>query len=77
MRAVVRRPTAAEQIKTAMSIQPYLGQIEIVFVQDLLQEGAFDEAVIGMDYILHIASPVSRPVSHGKLQRIVHMIHLT
>jgi hypothetical protein len=60
---VVRRPAAAQQIKIAKSTQPYLSQIEIVFIQDLLQEGAFDDAVIGMDYILHIASPVSRPVS--------------
>jgi uncharacterized protein YbjT (DUF2867 family) len=62
VRAVVRRPAAAEQIKTAKTIQPYLNKIEIVFVQDLLQEGAYDDAVIGIDYILHIASPVSRPV---------------
>lgn len=67
MRAVVRRPAAAEQIKTAKSIQSYLNLIEIVFIQDLLQEGAFDEAVIGMDYVLHIASPVSRPVSQSEL----------
>jgi uncharacterized protein YbjT (DUF2867 family) len=63
VRAVVRRPAAAEQIKSAKSTQPYLNQLEIVFIQDLLQEGVFDEAVIGMDYVLHIASPVSRPVS--------------
>lgn len=63
VRAVVRRTAAAQQIKTAKSTQPYLGQIEVVIVQDLLQEGAFDEAVIRMDYVLHIASPVSRPVS--------------
>ena len=63
VRAVVRREAAAEQIKAAKSTQPYLNQIEIVFIQDLLQEGAFDEAVIGMNFVLHIASPVSRPVS--------------
>ncbi|KAN0104873.1 NAD(P)-binding protein [Hyaloscypha variabilis] len=61
VRAVVRRPAAAEQIKNAKSIQPYHNKLEIVFVQDLLKEGAFDDAVVGVDYILHIASPVSRP----------------
>ena len=63
VRAVVRRQAAADQIKAAKSVQPYLNQIEIVFIQDLLQDGAFDEAVVEMDYVLHIASPVSRPVS--------------
>jgi nucleoside-diphosphate-sugar epimerase len=62
VRAVVRRPAAAEQIKAAKSTQPYLSNIEIVFVQDLLQEGAFDDVVVGMDYVLHLASPISRPV---------------
>ena len=61
MRAVVRRPAAAEQIKAAKSTQPFLGNLEIVFVEDLLKDGAYDEAVKGMDYVLHIASPVSRP----------------
>jgi uncharacterized protein YbjT (DUF2867 family) len=62
VRAVVRRPAAAEKIKIAESTQPYLDNLEIVFVQDLLEEGAFDEALVGIDYVLHIASPVSRPV---------------
>lgn len=63
MRAVVRRPEAATQIKVATSTQPYLSQLEIVVVKNLLEEGAFDDAVIGIDYILHLASPISRPVS--------------
>jgi nucleoside-diphosphate-sugar epimerase len=67
VRAIVRREAAAEQIKAAKSIQPYLHQIQIMIIQDLLKERAFDEAVVGMDYVLHIASPVSRPVSHINL----------
>lgn len=69
VRAVVRRPAAAEQIKTAKSTQPYLNQLEIIFIQDLLQEGAFDDAVIGIEYVLHIASPVSRPVSCNHISK--------
>jgi nucleoside-diphosphate-sugar epimerase len=61
VRAVVRRPAAAKQIKAAKSTQPFLGNLEIVFVEDLLKDGAYDEAVKDMDYVLHIASPVSRP----------------
>ena len=73
VRAVVRRSAAAEQIKIAESTQPYLDNLEIVFVQDLLEEGAFDEALVGIDYVLHIASPVSRPVrkQNTSLQNIV------
>ncbi|TAQ88214.1 hypothetical protein B7494_g3457 [Chlorociboria aeruginascens] len=61
VRAVVRRAAAAAQIKAAKSIQSFLGNLEIVFVEDFLKDGAYDEAIKGMDYVLHIASPISRP----------------
>ena len=34
----------------------YKGQLEFVFVEDLLKPGVFDEAVKGVDAIAHIAS---------------------
>ena len=74
VRAVVRRPAAAEQIKTAKSAQRHLSNLDIVFIQDLLQEGSFDEAVIGVDYILHIASPVSRQVGQINLSDYIDIV---
>jgi len=59
----VRRQTACDQIKNAKSTQPYLKSLEIVFVEDLLEEGAFDDAVVGVDYVIHVASPIVKPVS--------------
>jgi hypothetical protein len=35
----------------------------MVVVNDILVDGAFDDATKGIDYVLHIASPVSKPVS--------------
>ena len=32
-------------------------------MNDILVDGAFDEAAQGMDYVLHVASPITRPVS--------------
>lgn len=32
-------------------------------VNDILVDGAFGDAIKGMDIVLHIASPVSKPVS--------------
>ncbi|KAE9961526.1 hypothetical protein BLS_001862 [Venturia inaequalis] len=60
VRAVVRRVEAGDQIKAAGSIQPHLSSLEIVVVEDLLAEGAFDELVKGMDGIIHIASPLTK-----------------
>lgn len=67
IRAVVCRQEAADQIKAAASIQPYLSNLEIVLVQDLLKEAAFDEAVIGMDFVIHVASPIMQQVSCSRV----------
>lgn len=60
VRAVVRRVEADEQIKAAKSIQSHLSSLETVVVEDLLVEGAFDEAVKGMDGVIHVASPLTK-----------------
>ncbi|KAI6044390.1 D-lactaldehyde dehydrogenase [Pisolithus marmoratus] len=39
----------------------YGGKLEIVIIKDITREGAFDEAVQGVDAIIHIASPVYSP----------------
>jgi hypothetical protein len=59
----VRRSEAAQEVVKAKLIQPYRDQLEIVIVNDILEDGAFDEAATGMDYVLHIASPIPKPVS--------------
>jgi hypothetical protein len=59
----VRNSEKAQNVLNAKSVQPYRAQLEMVIVNDILAEGAFDDAAEGMDYVLHIASPVTRPVS--------------
>lgn len=63
VRAVVRRQAAADQIKKTQSTQPYLKNLEIVLVEDLLKEGAFDDVVKGVDAVIHVASPLTKAVS--------------
>lgn len=63
VRATVRRSEAAEKVLDAKSIEPYRSQLEVVIVEDILKDGAFDSAVQGIEAVLHIASPISRPVS--------------
>ncbi|KAI4679634.1 uncharacterized protein J4E84_008156 [Alternaria hordeiaustralica] len=55
VRCIVRRASAIETIKTGPSVQPYLDLIEYVAVPDNAVEGAYDEAVAGVDYVVHIA----------------------
>ena len=42
-------------------MQPYLGNLSFVIVKDITKDGAFDEAVKGVDYVIHLASPLAKP----------------
>ena len=57
-RVTSRSLASAERLKTLPSIKPYADLVETVEIPDLLADGAFDEAVQGVDYILHLASPL-------------------
>lgn len=58
MRGVIRRQAQADTIKAARSIQPYQNNLEFVVVPDLLKDGAYDDVLDGVSYILHCASPI-------------------
>lgn len=61
VRAAIRRPSSIAEIQAVESIQPYLSQLTFVTVPDITAPGAFDQAVKGVDYVLHIASPLAIP----------------
>lgn len=58
-RAAVRNEGGIKKVKAAKSIQPYLSQLEFVLVPDIIKEGAYNEAVKDVDYIIHLASPTT------------------
>ena len=59
VRAAVRNQGGIEKIKKAASTQAYLNQLEFVLVPDILKEEAYHEAVVNVDYIIHLASPTT------------------
>jgi uncharacterized protein YbjT (DUF2867 family) len=62
VRAAVRSPEKAAQIKGAKSVQGYPDRLEFVMVPDIVADGAYEEAVKRVDYVLHVASPITFPV---------------
>ncbi|OQE25684.1 hypothetical protein PENFLA_c008G09063 [Penicillium flavigenum] len=54
LRVCLRRPS--EQLQTLLS--EYSDQVEFVIVPDLTDEAAFDGKLNGVDYVLHLASPL-------------------
>ncbi|OJT04624.1 NADPH-dependent methylglyoxal reductase GRE2 [Trametes pubescens] len=56
VRGAVRSLSKAEHLKTIFS--SYAGKLEFAIVPDMIEGGAFDQAVVGIDAIVHTASPV-------------------
>ncbi|KAI5831152.1 NAD(P)-binding protein [Schizophyllum commune Tattone D] len=57
VRATVRSAQKGEYLKKYF--EKYADKFELSIVADITKENAFDEAVVGADAILHMASPVS------------------
>jgi hypothetical protein len=51
----VRREDAFSKIKSGLSVQQYLDQLEFAVVQDNATENAYDDALAGAKYVVHIA----------------------
>lgn len=61
VRAAVRSEARIAELKAAKSSQSYLDQLSFILVPDIEKDGAFDEAVKDVDFIVHVASPLPRP----------------
>ncbi|KAI9338821.1 NADPH-dependent methylglyoxal reductase-like protein GRE2 [Obelidium mucronatum] len=67
VRGAVRSQEKADQVRQALSpyiknhpeLQDQTNALELIVVEDISVSGAFDKAVVGVDYVLHVASPVS------------------
>lgn len=58
VRAMVRSEARAAAVKGAKSVQPHLANLSFVVVPDFLAEGAFDEPLTGVDYVIHVAAQI-------------------
>ena len=58
VRIAVRGPPNVTKIQNAPSIQPYLASISFTKIADMTSPGAYDEAIQGCDYVIHVASPI-------------------
>ncbi|KAI9762539.1 MAG: hypothetical protein M4579_000342 [Chaenotheca gracillima] len=60
VRAAIRSEHAAETLRALPSVKPYLDHLEFTIVPDILKEDAYDKALEGVKYILHLASPLAK-----------------
>ncbi|KAL1962712.1 hypothetical protein VTN77DRAFT_9256 [Rasamsonia byssochlamydoides] len=73
VRAAVRNQDKADTIQAAPSIQAIKpdDRLSFVFVPDILAPGAFDDAVRDVDYIIHVASPLSRGTDPARYEDLI------
>jgi len=67
VRAAVRSQSKGDKILAAPSIKKLNpgNKLEFVIVPDMLAEGAYDEAIKGATYTIHVASPITFAVKEG------------
>ncbi len=58
VRIAVRSQASYDKLLSYKPIAPYTSQLESVIVPDITVPGAYDEAVKGATYIIHVASPI-------------------
>jgi len=61
VRAAVRSQEKANKVLSIPSIRAINpgNKLEFVIVPDLLVDGAYDEAIKGATYVVHVASPIT------------------
>jgi len=55
----VRREGQIESLRQALDA--FADKLEFVIVPDYTTSGAFDDALKGSDYVIHVASPLAKP----------------
>lgn len=72
VRAAIRSRSKAAKVEAAPSFKALSPTVEWVVVPDMTASGAYDEAVKGVKYIVHVASPIptfgEEPIPNDKLE---------
>ncbi|KAG6008455.1 hypothetical protein E4U21_004477 [Claviceps maximensis] len=59
VRAAVRTQSSFDKIASLRPVQPHTARLSSFIVPDITVPGAYDEAVQGVKYIVHVASPLA------------------
>lgn len=62
-----RRAAQVDKIQAAASIRPFGDAVEFVLVPDITAADAYDGAIRGVDYVVHVASPILSTVPEGQV----------
>ncbi|KAH8817142.1 hypothetical protein F5884DRAFT_778541 [Xylogone sp. PMI_703] len=60
-RVAVRDETGFQKIQSLKPVASFLSNLEKVIVPDITKPGVYDDAVKGVKYVIHVASPLAHP----------------
>jgi nucleoside-diphosphate-sugar epimerase len=69
VRIAIRKAEQEDKIRNAKSIQPYSRDIEFILVPDMTAPNAYKTAIEGMQYVIHVASPIPLQPNNQALTR--------
>jgi nucleoside-diphosphate-sugar epimerase len=69
VRVAIRRAEQEDKIRNAACIQPYIRDISFIIVPDMTAPDAYKTAVEGVQFVIHIASPVPLKADNQALTR--------
>jgi nucleoside-diphosphate-sugar epimerase len=64
VKIAIRKSEQQDKILSAASIRPYLENVQFVLVPDMTTPDAYMAAIIGVDFVIHVASPVPSKVEN-------------
>jgi len=63
--ATIRKEEQAKKLSSKPSVLPYQDKLTFAVVKDITAPGAFEEAMQGVTYVIHIASPIASPAPNA------------
>ena len=65
-RVAIRKPEQSEKILSTASVKPYTHDVSFVTVPDISVHDAYDQAIEGVEYVIHVASPMPLKAENQK-----------
>lgn len=59
VRAAIRDQTGFDRVSSLPAVSRYRSQLTSIIVPDITAPGAYDDAVQGVEYVIHVASPLA------------------
>ena len=65
VRCTIRKSEQEQRILATASLQPFLDHVSFALVPDMTAPGAYDTAIVDVEHVVHVASPIPHAQKDG------------